>query len=182
MAAFLLRNVEFLGWTGAALASLWDWMGGCAHLGQWAPSSKPFLGAPLMPQFVNNELMGGQCPHLGQWGSGWGWSHPQASTCTPQHSGKHHKNPCRSDTVFSTFIYSFKMLSFYTLIKQKRPNRFFPLLILIKLASRLRCRVPKFNLEMLAASSLQRRQQWCCNYQLIFCLNTTQRVSWIQTG
>lgn len=172
MAAFLLRNVEFLGWTGAALASLWGCMGGRAHLGQWAPSSKYFLGAPLMPQFIINEW---SMPSPGA-------SHPQTLTCTPQHSGKHHKNPCRSGTVFSTFIYSFKMLSFYTLIKQKRPNRFFPLLILIKLASRLRCRMPKFNLEMLAASSLERRQQWCCNYQLIFCFNTTQHVSWIQTG
>lgn len=58
------------GMNGAALASLWGWMGGCACLGQWVPSSKPFLDAPLMPQFVNNELMSGQHPHLGQRGSG----------------------------------------------------------------------------------------------------------------
>lgn len=63
---------------------------------------------------------------MGQFGSGGGRSQLQTLAWTPQLIDRHHKNTCRSWAVYSTLIYSFKYFSFYILIKQKRPNRFFP--------------------------------------------------------
>lgn len=179
----------FLGWTGgrflAVLASLWDCMDvfgpGCwAQLGHRAPGSRHLSGTSLMPQLVINEWSMPWSGAMWLWwrvipvtDNGLGTS---AQWQTPQNYLQVRNCILNINVFFQNFVL------FCILIKQKKPNRFFPLLILIKLASRLQHSMPKFNLEMLAASSLEQRQQWCCNYQLIFCLNTTQRVSWIQTG